>query len=121
LGPGKSFSTVDAGVKVTSTLTVSTTNVATWTAQIAAPIGTLGTDATDATVSVATNAQATVTISSINQDQDGDGVPDNTEGSGDIDNDGIPNFLDPAGPTGEQPVQQPRQRELFMPAVGNND
>jgi uncharacterized repeat protein (TIGR01451 family) len=121
LAPGQSFSTVDAGFTITKTLTVSTTNVATWTALIAPPIVSLGTDATDASVSVAINAQATVTISSANLDQDSDGIPDNIEGSGDTNVNGIPDFLDAAGPTNEEPVDQPSQlRELFIPSLGNN-
>ena len=66
-------------------------------------------------------AQAVVTISSSNLDQDNDGIPDNVEGSGDTNANGIPDFLDPAGPTNEEPVDQPSQlRDLFIPSLGNN-
>jgi uncharacterized repeat protein (TIGR01451 family) len=85
LQPGQSFTTT-----VTETLTVSVTNVATWTAEvsqvaIAAPID---------EVVVAASGAATVTISSDADDEDSDGIPDNVEGAGDGENDNLPNFAD---------------------------
>ena len=122
LGPGESYSTVDAGVDVTKTLTVSVTNIATWTAEIADPLVDLGADAVNATLPVVATGQATVTISPDDLDQDNDNIPDNIEGTGDIDADGIPDFLDPAGPTNAPPTQQPGdQQNLFLPSLGNEE
>lgn len=122
VGPGQSFSTVDAGVHVTKTLTVSTTNIATWTAQIAAPIINVGAEAVNASIPVVVHAQAVVTMSTSTQDQDGDHIPDVVEGTVDTNSNGIPDFLDPAGPTAEPPTDQPlpgAKEEIFLPTVGN--
>lgn len=83
LAPGAVFSTT-----FTQTLTITTTNVATWTAtagnngQRFAPTAPL------------METAATVRISGPNDDADGDTIPDNLERAGDIDEDNIPNFLD---------------------------
>lgn len=126
LGPGESFSTVDVGINVTRTLFLepglSTTNVATWTAEIAAPIVALGANAVHAAIPAVAVASATVNISTDDLDQDGDGIPDNIEGTADPDNDGIPAFLDPDGPTNVPPSQQPNQKtDIFLPSLSNND
>ena len=122
VAPGATFSTVDAGVQVTKTLTLSTTNVATWTAEIAAPITGIGAEAVTASIPVVASTEATVTISPADLDQDNDGIPDTVEGSGDINTNGIPDFLDPAGPTNEPPTEQPGlPGSLYLPSLGNND
>jgi hypothetical protein len=122
VAPGETFSNIDAGVRVTATLTVSTTNVATWTAEIAAPIVDVDAAAVNASIPVVVNAAATVSISSPTLDQDEDGTPDTEEGSGDANSNGIPNFLDPTGPTSEPPTNQPEQQDtLFLPSLGNNE
>ncbi len=83
VAPGTAFS-----VTFTQTLTISTTNIATWTVAssaaqtLAAP-----------TTNVARTA-ATVRIAGPTDDSDGDTIPDNQEKAGDIDGDNIPNFLD---------------------------
>ncbi len=84
LAPGAQYTTT-----FTQTLTVNTTNVATWTATAAAVQGLLSVPAT-------TTAQerATVIISGPDDDQDGDTIPDNLERADDLDGDNIPNFLD---------------------------
>ncbi|MCC6453499.1 MAG: right-handed parallel beta-helix repeat-containing protein [Caldilineaceae bacterium] len=121
VGPGQSFSTVDVGIKVTSTLQTNTTNIATWTAdattqQVAPTISAL-----QATIPVVAVAQATVTISAPGQDQDGDGIPDNEEGTGDWNRNGIPDYLDPLLPTNEPPTEQPSAPgDLYLPSLGNN-
>ncbi len=86
---------------VVESLEVSVTNVATWTA--------ITSDASASSLEqqlaqqparqrerVVTRSveRATVTISSEQDDQDGDTVPDNIEGAGDMDGDNVPNFLD---------------------------
>lgn len=73
---------------------VSVTNVATWTSAlpIVSPSG-VTTPANRALSAVAI-ASAQVNISGPDDDQDGDTIPDNVEGSGDADGDGIPNYLD---------------------------
>ncbi|MFZ4659036.1 MAG: Ig-like domain-containing protein [Caldilineaceae bacterium] len=83
VAPGATFS-----VTFTQTLTVSTTNIATWTVTSSAE-QTL----TEPTTSVARNA-ATVRIAGPTDDSDGDTIPDNQEKAGDSDGDNIPNFLD---------------------------
>jgi hypothetical protein len=121
VGPGQSFSTVDAGINVTSTLQTNTTNIATWTAdattQQVGPV----ISAVQATIPVVAIAQATVTISAPGQDQDGDGIPDNEEGTGDWNRNGIPDYLDPLLPTNEPPTEQPlAPGDLYLPSLGNN-
>lgn len=85
LQPGQSMNTT-----VTRTLTVSVTNVATWTAQLGgATISQLIDEET-----VATTGSATLIISAPSDDQDDDTIPDNVEGAADVDGDNVPNFLD---------------------------
>jgi hypothetical protein len=98
--------------------------ITTWTAnaimQEAAPT-TRSVNAVQASIPVVTMASATVTISAPGLDQDGDGTSDNEEGSGDANNNGIPNYLDPTTPTNEPPTQQPGvPKDLFLPSLGNN-
>lgn len=76
-------------VAFTQTLTVNTTNIATWTATTTAGQAYLS-PSTGPTVQKA----ATVIISGPNDDQDGDTIPDNLERAGDLDDDNMPNFLD---------------------------
>jgi ELWxxDGT repeat protein/VCBS repeat-containing protein len=77
----------------TQNLTVSTTNVATWTATVAGQV--TGSDLAPQTITTAALTQATVLISGPDDDQDQDTIPDNVEGAGDPDGDNLPNFLDP--------------------------
>ncbi|MCB0064641.1 MAG: carboxypeptidase regulatory-like domain-containing protein [Caldilineaceae bacterium] len=83
LAPGAVFSTT-----FTQTLTITTTNVATWTATA----GNSGQRLAPAAPTMET--AATVRISGPNDDADGDTIPDNLERTGDIDGDNLPNFLD---------------------------
>jgi uncharacterized repeat protein (TIGR01451 family) len=85
LEPGDSLTTT-----VTALLTISTTNVATWIAQI----GQFTSAGLVDEVTVATTGAATVNISGPTDDQDGDTIPDNIESAGDPDGDNVPNFLD---------------------------
>lgn len=93
--PGASYS-----VNITSTLGVSVppgisvTNVATWTGAtpISSPSG--ATNPPNKTLSTFATATARVNVSLTGLDQDGDGIPDNVEGSGNPDGDALPNFLD---------------------------
>src|SRR5690606_33441239 len=43
---------------------------------------------------VESQVAASARISAPDQDQDGDTIPDNIEGAGDVDGDNVPNFLD---------------------------
>src|SRR5690606_1547523 len=83
LAPGESYSTT-----ITTTLVADVTNVATWTAMLEATA--------DPTVAVLVerHVAATVRMSAADEDQDGDSIPDNIEGAGDMDGDNLPNFLD---------------------------
>ncbi len=85
--PGGSYS-----VQFTQTLMISTTNVATWTASTG-PTATARTQR-NPQISAGSRTAATVLISSVTDDLDGDTIPDNVEGAGDPDHDNIPNFLD---------------------------
>ncbi|MCC6455643.1 MAG: FG-GAP repeat protein [Caldilineaceae bacterium] len=89
LAPGAS-----ATVSVTRTPVVSVTNVATWTGAlpIVSPSGV--TTPANRVLSASAAAAATVNISGPTTDQDGDSIPDNVEGSSDLDGDQIPNYLD---------------------------
>jgi hypothetical protein len=80
-------------VTMTKTVTVDVTNVATWTAVIDTDTGDLAANAADQ-VGIGSQVAATVRISGPDDDQDGDGIPDNVEGAADVDGDNVPNFLD---------------------------
>jgi len=119
-------------VTVTKTLTVSVTNVATWTATLQ--------DANAAVLqALESRVVASARISGPNDDQDGDTIPDNVEGAGDPDGDNIPNFLDPdsdgdgipdeveVGPNPREPLDSDGDgvpdflsplRRIFMPRLG---
>jgi hypothetical protein len=75
-------------VTFTQTLTVSTTNIATWTVTSAAEQAVAA-----PSINIARTA-ATVRIAGPTDDSDGDTIPDNQEKAGDSDGDNIPNFLD---------------------------
>ncbi|MCE7989954.1 MAG: hypothetical protein DYG89_53075 [Caldilinea sp. CFX5] len=132
VAPGATFS-----VTFTQTLTISTTNVATWTVTSATEQGVAA-----PTTNMARNA-ATVRIAGPADDSDDDTIPDNQEKAGDIDGDNIPNFLDTdadgdgkldkeeVGSNPAQPVDSDQdgipdyldqqsgvlQRQLFLPVV----
>jgi VCBS repeat-containing protein len=132
VAPGAVFS-----VTFTQTLTISTTNIATWTVTSAAE---------QAVAAPSTNiarTAATVRIAGPTDDSDGDTIPDNQEKAGDSDGDNIPNFLDTdadgdgkfdkdeVGSNPAQPADSdqdgipdyldsqsaPLQRQLFLPVI----
>lgn len=84
LAPGATYSTT-----FTQTLTVTTTNIATWTASTA-----LGAFNRLEPLSTSIQEAATIEIAGPTDDADGDTIPDNVEGAGDPDHDNIPNFRD---------------------------
>jgi|GEM_PF-506196 len=88
LAPGATHST-----SLTTTLGVSTTNIATWTSSF---VYTALVDSGVLTKSLTLSASValTVNVSSATDDQDGDTIPDNVEGALDVDGDNLPNFLD---------------------------
>ncbi len=79
-------------VQFSQTLTVNTTNIATWTAT-SNVAGLTAAELDEADVALGVK-QATITISAPTDDQDGDTIPDNLESAGDADGDNLPNFLD---------------------------
>ena len=89
VAPSDSFSHT-----ITATLSVSTTNVATWTAATADSASVAAVDAVNQVVTTTEGSSAVVIISSPTDDQDGDAIPDNTDGADDPDDDNVPNFLD---------------------------
>ncbi|CAN5761228.1 hypothetical protein BH10CHL1_BH10CHL1_16400 [soil metagenome] len=117
LAPGASFSTT-----VTATLTVSTSNVATWTATVEQQPTTRATHQRDEnTITTSTAATANVIISAATDDQDGDTIPDNQEGAGDVDHDNIPNFRDLDSDNDQIPDQQEAGPDPLAPQDTNND
>jgi uncharacterized repeat protein (TIGR01451 family) len=82
VAPGAFYSTT-----MTKTVTVSVTNVATWTAVVK-------TAAASIQEGIGSQTVATVRISGPGDDQDVDTIPDNVEGAADVDGDNLPNFLD---------------------------
>ena len=111
LAPGAQYAAT-----FTQTLTVNTTNIATWTATTAAGQARLS-------VPTTTTAQkaATVIISGPNDDQDGDTIPDNLERAGDLDGDNIPNFLDTDADGDNVPDHAEAGADPRNPADGDND
>ncbi len=87
LAAGESIS-----VTTLATPTVTTTNIATWTATL--PLGATNLTGVTATDSIQIKQGVTVLISEANDDQDEDGIDDNLERAGDGDQDNLPNFLD---------------------------
>jgi hypothetical protein len=95
LTPGANFSaniTNIPGISVTPG--VSITNIATWTAAISITSPSGVTTPTNKTLFAQGSASAKVNISGPTTDQDGDGIPDNVEQSGNPDGDALPNYLD---------------------------
>jgi hypothetical protein len=107
LPPGASYSNMDAGLPATETIAVNITGVTTWTATLAGPVTDNG-EVSAAAVASAIDATTTraITLSQPGDDQDDDGVDDIIEGSGDVNDNGIPDFLD-STPTGEEEEEQP--------------
>lgn len=87
LAPGASYS-----VTATANIVLDTTNVATWTASVGPTTATA--QEAGQTIAKTVGASATVFIATASDDQDGDSIPDNVEGAGDVDGDNLPNFLD---------------------------
>lgn len=79
---------------VSATLSVSTTNIATWTLTLPLRGVAALASAAESAISTSGVTAATILISSVSDDQDGDTIPDNLESAADLDGDNIPNFLD---------------------------
>lgn len=105
LAPGMNVTYV-----VTHTPSFSATFDVTWTGRVSitAPGG-APTLPPGRYISTTATTSATIGISPSSLDQDNDGTPDNEEGAGDADNDGIPAYLDPD----EFPA--PTNPHLFLP------
>ena len=119
LAPGQSFF-----ITATATLTQSITNVATLTAVVAsgANAQTANADLTvPPAVTVPSTTSATVRISAAADDQDGDSIPDNVEGAGDVDHDNVPNFLDTDADGDGLPDQQEAGPDPANPLDSNGD
>ncbi|MCX6046022.1 MAG: hypothetical protein NT075_13005, partial [Chloroflexi bacterium] len=117
LAPGASFSTT-----VTATLTISTSNVATWTATMAQqPTTRTASQRKADTITTSTAAAANVIISAATDDQDGDTIPDNLERAGDVDHDNIPNFLDLDSDGDKIPDQEEAGPNPLAPQDSNNN
>jgi len=73
------------------------------------------------TLTLQQSTQATVTVSSANDDQDEDTIPDNIEGAGDIDGDKLPNYLDTDSDGDDLPDQQEVGPNPLAPRDSNNN
>jgi len=89
LAPGTTYAT-----SLTATLSVSTTNVATWTSSFPYTVTLAGGEVATPVLAISTQDAVTVTLAGATDDQDGDTIPDNVEGAQDVDGDNLPNFLD---------------------------
>lgn len=95
LTPGAAFSVTTNNVPgISAAPGASITNVVTWTGSVSITSPSGVTTPTNRTLSTFAVSSAQVNISGPDTDQDGDGIPDNIEGSGDPDGDNIPNYLD---------------------------
>ena len=116
LAPGAIYST-----GITTTPTVSNTNVATWTSSfpytVTLPNGQLFAKVLEITA----HDSATVTVASATDDRDGDTIPDNVEGAGDGDGDQLPNFLDPDADNDGLSDQQEAGPDPRNPRDSNNN
>ncbi|MFN8493248.1 MAG: Ig-like domain-containing protein [Caldilineaceae bacterium] len=118
LPPGATYT-----YKITRTLTVSSTSVATWTAT-AGDVLAAAAQPSAATGGLPT-AQATRTtqirVAAENDDSDGDLIPDNVEGAGDVDHDNLPNFLDTDSDNDGVPDQVEAGSDPRHPVDSNNN
>jgi len=89
LTPGATYST-----SLTATLSISTTNVATWTSSFLYTTTVGAGESVSKMLEISAHDAATVTIAAATMDSDGDTIPDNVEGATDVDGDNLPNFLD---------------------------
>ncbi len=120
LPPGASYSNIDAGFPATETVTANITGVTTWTGTLDGPIVEL-TPVSVAAVAqdqVATTVSRAVALSQTGDDQDNDGIDDITEGYGDVNANGVPDFLEFTPPTGEPEEGQPGlPQTLLLPSL----
>lgn len=89
LDPSATYST-----SITATLSVSTTNVATWTSAFPYTITLASGEVVSQLLTVSAIDSASVTMAGPDADSDQDTIPDNVEGARDVDGDQLPNFLD---------------------------
>jgi len=107
LPPGASYSNIDAGIAATETVVADISGVTTWTGTLDGPI----VEVSPASVAAAPNEAAAavsraIVLSQSGDDQDGDGIDDIIEGPGDVNTNGVPDFLE-FTPTGEPEEDQP--------------
>lgn len=89
LAPGATYTT-----SITATLSVSTTNVATWTSAFPYTATLAGGGTVSKVLMVSASDTASVTVAGPDEDSENDTIPDNVEGAQDVDGDQLPNFLD---------------------------
>lgn len=90
LAPGATYST-----SITATVSVSTTNIATWTSSFPYTVTLPGGSPQTRILTVNDADAVTVRVAGATADSDNDTIPDNVEGARDVDSDNLPNFLDP--------------------------
>lgn len=115
LTPGLSHTEI-----VTQALSVSTTNIATWTATVDGTVDAALLAGTEGG-NIRSQTAATVNISAPTDDQDGDTIPDNVEGAGDPDHDNLPNFLDTNSDGDSVTDQAERGSDPTRPLDSDND
>ena len=116
LAPGAIYST-----GITTTPTVSNTNVATWTSSFPYTVTLPNGQLFSKVLTIAAQDSATVTVASATDDRDGDTIPDNVEGAGDGDGDQLPNFLDPDADNDGLSDQQEAGPDPRNPRDSNNN
>jgi len=116
LAPGRAYST-----SITATLSVSTTNVATWTSSFPYTVTLTSGEVVNKALAVSALDTATVTMAGPDADSDNDTIPDNIEGAHDGDGDQLPNFLDTDSDNDGIADQVEAGPDPHQPSDGNNN
>jgi uncharacterized repeat protein (TIGR01451 family) len=116
LVPGATYST-----SITATVSVSTTNVATWTSSFPYTVTLPGGSPQTRILTISDVDQIAVTVADANADSDGDTIPDNVEGARDVDGDNLPNFLDRDADNDGLTDQAEAGSDPHRPQDGNNN
>jgi hypothetical protein len=116
IAPGATYST-----SITATVSVSTTNVATWTSSFPYTVTLPGGSPQTRILSINDVDQVAVTVAGANADSDGDTIPDNVEGARDVDGDNLPNFLDRDADNDGLTDQAEAGSDPRRPLDGNNN
>lgn len=106
---------------ITATLSVSTTNVSTWTSTFPYTVTLAGGGTVSKVLMISASDSAIVTVADPNDDSDSDTIPDNVEGARDVDGDQLPNFLDTDSDNDGIADQVEAGPDPLHPSDGNNN